>query len=226
MATAKKVVKKVVKVAASTKTAPKNVAAPAKKATTKTDGKALSPLEKARLARANGTAKPKAKTKRKPIPVFKAPEEFKPFFLKALVQIDKDGIITDMKATRIKGSPTNPNAKTVDMGLHDPDTLRRIAVRFAGPAFIRSDAKRLPGKSAAQLLMRVGANRETGAIRVGIKEIRFKAFDAKKPVLLDKKDPRYRALRKPVRLMPAAFTKTKPFPTAADLKALLKSVEE
>jgi hypothetical protein len=172
----------------------------------------------------DGKSKPKAK--KKPLPTFKAPADFKAFFAKVNVKIAKDGIIDDVQVIRIKGSPTNENAKTVDMSLWDPETLRRFAIRYAGAAFIKSDKKRVAGPSGAQLLMRVGANKETGALKVSFKNITFKLKDDKKAKLLDKKDPIYRALRKPARLVPGAFTKVKEFPSAADLKALLKSQDE
>lgn len=172
----------------------------------------------------DGKSKPKAK--KKPLPTFKAPADFKAFFAKVNVKIAKDGIIDDVQVIRIKGSPTNENAKTVDLGLWDSETLRRFAIRYAGAAFIKSDKKRIAGPSGAQLLMRVGANKETGALKVSFKNIKFKLKDDKKPKLLDKKDPIYRALRKPARLVPGAFTKVKEFPSAADLKALLKSQDE
>jgi hypothetical protein len=170
-----------------------------------------------------GDGKSKPKSKKKPLPVFKAPDEFKAFFAKLNVKIGKDGIIDDIQVTRIKGSPTNENAKTVDMSLWDPETLRRFAIRYAGAAFIKSDKKRIAGPSMASMLMRVGAKKDTGALSVRFKDIKFKAGKDAKIKMLDKKDPIYRALRKPARLVPAAFTKVKPFPSAADLKALLKA---
>jgi hypothetical protein len=172
-----------------------------------------------------GDGKSKPKSKKKPLPVFKAPDEFKAFFAKVNVKIAKDGIIDDVQVTRIKGSPTNENAKTVDMGLWDPETLRRFAIRYCGAAFIKSDKKRIAGPSMASMLMRVGAKKDTGALSVRFKDIKFKAGKDAKIKMLDKKDPIYRALRKPARLVPGAFTKVKPFPSAADLKALLKSQE-
>lgn len=168
----------------------------------------------------------KAKSKKKPLPVFKAPSEFKPFFSRVGVKIDKDGIISDVSMTRIKGSPTNENAKTVDMALLDPDTLRRFAVRYAAAAFIRSDKKRLPGASMAQMILRVSMNKATGGLKCSCKDIKFKEGKDGKVKALDKKDPKYRALRKPMRFIPGAFTKVGPFPSAADLKALLKSKDE
>lgn len=170
-----------------------------------------------------GKSKPKAK--KKPLAVFKAPEDFKPFFAKVNVKIDKDGIIGDLQVTRIKGSPTNENAKTVDMAMWDPDTLRRFTARYCGLAFIKSAKKRLTGPAMAQLIMRVGSKKDTGGLTVRFKDIKFKMKDDKKAKLLDKKDPVYRALRKPARESGGAFIKVKPFPSAADLKALLKAQE-
>jgi hypothetical protein len=189
----------------------------------KTKGKELTPLEKARLARASGKTKAK-KAKKKQV-IFKAPEGFKPFFMRVSVLVDKDGIITDMKAIRVKGSITNENAKTIDMGLWDPDVLRRLAARYCAVAFVRNEAKRLP-QGSAQLVMRVSANRETGALKVSIKDIKFKEGKDGKAKLLDKKDPKYRLLRKPARFLAGAFTKLKDFPSAAEVKALLKSQDE
>lgn len=171
-----------------------------------------------------GPSKPKSK--KKPLPTFKAPEDFKPFFARVTIRIAKDGIIDDIGMTRIKGSPTNEKAKTVDMALLDPDTLRRFTARYAGAAFIKSDKKRLAGVSIAQMLLRVGSKKDTGALTTACKSIKFKEGKDGKPKLLDKKDPRYRALRKPMRTLPGAFTKVTAFPSAADLKALLKEVEE
>lgn len=181
------------------------------------------PKKKGFPAKKGGAAK--ARSKKKPLPVFKAPAEFKPFFSRVGIRIDKDGIISDVTMIRIKGSPTNENAKTVDMALLDPDTLRRFTARYCGAAFIKSDKKRLAGNSMAQMILRVSANKETGALKCSCKDIKFKEGKDGKAKMLEKKDPRYRALRKPMRLIPGAFTKVGPFPSAADLKALKKAAE-
>lgn len=186
--------------------------------------KELTPLEKARLARASGKTKAKKKAKKNQV-IFKAPEGFKPFFMRVSVLVDKDGIISDLKAIRVKGSITNENAKTVDMGLWDPDVLRRLTARYCAVAFVRNEAKRLP-QGSAQLVMRVSANRDTGALKVSIKDIKFKEGKDGKTKLLDKKDAKYRLLRKPARFLAGAFTKVKPFPSAAEIKTLLKSQDE
>jgi hypothetical protein len=186
--------------------------------------KDLTPLEKARIARASGKGGKKKKAK-KNVMVFKAPEGTKPFFIKTQIAYGKDGLFTDMKAVRIKGNAKNPDAKKVDLGLWDPDTLRKMAIRFAGASFVRNEAKRLPANTVANALFRVGVNREDQAIKVALKEVRVKNA-AGKVKTLEKKDPMYRAHRKPVKFMAAAFTKIKDFPSAADLKALMKSQEE
>lgn len=194
------------------------------KASSKKGGKDLTPLEKARLARAAGKGKTKAK-KKNALPIFKAPADFKPFFMKVGVLIDKDGILTDMKATRVKGSITNENAKTVDMLVWDPDVVRRLFGRYSALAFVRNVAKRLP-PGMATLVMRVSANRETSDLRVSIKDIKFREGKDGKFKVLDKKDAKYRLLRKPGRFLPAAFTKVKDFPTTQELKAMNKAEED
>lgn len=190
----------------------------------KSSKKELTPLEKARIAKASG--KTKAKKSKKKVHIFKAPEGFKPFFMKVGVLIDKDGIITDMKATRVKGGAGNfgDEKKTVDMLEWDPDTVRRLLGRYAAVAFVRNEAKRLP-QGLGSMLMRVGANRETGALRVAIKDIKFKEGKDGKLKALDKKDAKYRLLRKPARFLAAAFTKVKDFPSAAEKKAMMKAEE-
>lgn len=190
------------------------------KSADKKSKKELSPLEKARLARAAGGGS-KKKAKKKKIE-FKAPEGEKPFFLRVGIAFDRDGLITDMSATRVKGNPDNENSKSVSLADWDPNTLRRLATRYAGPAFIRNEQKRLGAKAQAQLLVRVAINRETRFIKVSLKTAKFKVED-KKAKTLEKKDPVYRALRKPMAFLAPAFTKVRPFPSAAELKAIAKA---
>ena len=190
------------------------------KVTDKKSKKELSPLEKARLARATGGGS-KKKAKKKKIE-FKAPEGEKPFFVRVGIAFDRDGLLTDMSATRVKGNPQNENSKTVSLAEWDPDTLRRLSTRYAGPLFIRNEQKRLGAKSQAQLLLRVAINRETRFIKVSLKSAKFKTED-KKPKTLDKKNPVYRALRKPMAFLAPAFTKVRPFPSAAELKAIARA---
>jgi hypothetical protein len=194
-----------------------------KKSKSKGEAKELTPLQKAHLARKNGTAK--KKPKKKAGPVFKAPEGTKPFFVEAILMFDKDGLFTDMSATRIKGNAKNPDAKRVDLAAWDPTTHRRMAIRFAGASFVRNEGKRLAAGSQAKALFRIAIARDTGAVKVGLKEVKYREGKDGKAKTLDKKNPVYRAIRKPVKFMAAAFTKLKDFPSAADLKALNKTEE-
>lgn len=196
------------------------------KSKSKSDSKDEKPKKKGfpfQKGSGSGKGKAKAKSKKKPLPVFKAPEDFKPFYARVNVRIDKDGIISDLSMTRIKGSPSNENAKTVKFDLYDPATEKRFAARYCAVAFVRSDKKRLPENSMARFLLRVSSNKETGALKCSCKEIALKIGKDGKAKMLDKKDPYYRNLRKPMRFSPAAFTKVKPFPSAADIKALEKA---
>jgi hypothetical protein len=210
------------------KSTKKDKSAKGGKPAAKSSGKDLTPIQKAQLARAANKAsgkKSKKKVKKAGF-VFKAPEGTKPFFVRATLAYGKDGLFSDLKAVRIKGNAKNPDAKKVDMALWDPETHRRMGIRFAGASFVRNEAKRLPGNTQAQALFRVAISRDDGSIKVGLKEVKIKGAEGKKPKMLEKKDPMYRAIRKPVKFMAAAFTKMKDFPSAADLKALLKGQEE
>jgi hypothetical protein len=106
------------------------------------------------------------------------------------------------------------------MGLHDPDTLRRLTARYCGKAFIGNEAKRLPGSSVASMLMRVSISSTDKTIKCSFKDIKFKEGKDGKLKKLDKKDAKYRNLRKPARFLASAFTKVKDFPTKAELKDL------
>lgn len=204
------------------KTTTKSAAAKTKSKVKST--KDMTPLEKARLAKKNGTSKAKpSKAKAKKIE-FKAPEGEKPFFVKMAIAIDRDGLFTDLKAVRVKGNPEKDTAQTVDLATWDPNTLRRLGIRYAGPAFIRNVAKRLDAKSQAQVLLRVSIKTDTRVIKCAVKTVKFK-LDGGKAKTLDKKDPVYRALRKPAAFLAPAFTKVRPFPTKAELKELAADAE-
>lgn len=206
--------------------------AKASKKSKKDPAAGLTGLERYRALKAAGKLPPKkggAKKKAgaaKKEPLFKAPAEFKPFFCRVGVKIAKDGLVTDMRVVRIKGSPTNENAKTVDMALYDPETLVRLAARYSGPAFIRNMAKRFPASSSIQFLLRVGMKKDGGTLTCGLKEFRLREKDAKKAKLLEKSDPVYRAARKAARWLPAAFVNAKPFPSTAELKAWSKADDD
>ncbi len=201
----------------SSKTASKNgkdvkskLVAPKK---SKGEEKALSPLEKARIAKANGTAgKGKKKSTKKPIPIFKAPEDFKPHFLEVLVKTEKDGLLSSLiKATRYVGryDPQAPDKKKIDLGSYDPVTLQGILSRLSMTTYATNVAKRLPGGTTYKILLRVNRKSKDGSISVGFKMVsvgqKSKKTGRVKAVELDKKDPQYRMFRKCNRIIPAAF---------------------
>jgi len=109
-------------------------------------GKKLSPLEAARLAKKSGKA-PKAKGKKKGVPTWTAPEDFKPFFLAIDVRTDKDGLFSSaIKGTRFQGKydPQAPDKKKFDLGSYDQETLQGILARLSGPTFKANIEKRYP----------------------------------------------------------------------------------
>ncbi len=187
-----------------------------KVAKTSKDVKDMTPLEKARLARASGKGK---KTKKKARLTFKAPADMKPISLKADLVFGKDGHLTQTRFTAIKGKVGADTAKTIDLGDYDQQTQNMVIARLAGPIFVRGEKKRLPGGLMVQALFRVGKSAKTGAVTVGLKEVKAK-LPEKKAKTLEKKDPMYRVIRKAARPMEAAFIKMKPFPSNKELKEL------
>jgi hypothetical protein len=224
MAFALKATKK--KVAVATKTAGKAPAA--KKAA---PAKAMTPLEKARAARAAGGGVKKkgtAKPARKPLPTFDAPADFKSHFLEVSLRTEKDGLLaSSIKATRYQGrfDPNAEDKKKADLGSYDPSTLIGIQARFAAVTFKATNDKkypvevkgrtevkgamRLPANTAFKILLRVNRKAADGSISVLIKNIQQGVKNLKTgriaAVDLDKKDPVYRAFRKASRILPAAF---------------------
>lgn len=169
----------------------------------------------------NGSAK-KAK---RVLPVFKPPEEFKPFFFRAAARIGKDGFPTDIKLVRIKGSLKNENAKTVDMSLWDPQTYVRFCTRYGVGTFVTNPDKRLPAGMMVKFAGRVSIKSATGGLNVGLKEFKLVDPKTKKGKEIGpktKEAPVYRLARKPAKFLPAAFVSVKPFPSGAELKVLLK----
>jgi hypothetical protein len=203
-----------------------NKAAKAAKTKGKANGKTkpskdqaeLTPIQKAQLARAANKGK-KGKKKKTARLTFKAPQDMKPVSLKADLVFGKDGHLTQTRFTSIKGKVGSDTAKTLDLGLYDMMTQNMVIARMAGPLFIKSEKKRLPAGLMIQALFRVGRSAKTGAVSVGLKEVKAKLPD-KKAKTLEKKDPTYRVIRKAVRPMEAAFVKMKPFPSNKDLKEL------
>lgn len=171
----------------------------------------MTPLEKARLARASGKTS-KSKKVKKPIPAWKAPEDFKPHFLEVLVKTDKDGLLSSaIKATRYQGryDPQVEDKKKFDLGSYDQITLLGILSRLSMTTYHSNIAKRLPPKTTFKLLLRITKKSKDGTLGVAFKIIWVAEKSAKtgrvKAVELDKKDPMYRLFRKSNRIMPAAF---------------------
>jgi len=178
-----------------------------------------------------GKKKAKAVPKKARVPARKfiykpVDENFKPFFIDAFMTLGKDGVVRDIKATRIKGRPDSDTAKKVDLNLLDPKTFMRFVGRLAAGTYIHSQKRRLPAFSAAKIMLRVGLQSKTGGIRVGVKEIKFREGKEGKVKTLAKKNPYYRALRKCTKIVPGAFTESVPFPSNKELKALLATPEE
>lgn len=172
----------------------------------------MTPLEKARLARANGTAKPKAKSAKKSIPLFKAPADFKPHFLEVLVKTEKDGLLSNaIKATRYVGryDPQAPDKKKIDLGGYDHATLQGVLSRLSMTTYATNAAKRLPINTTYKILLRVNRKSKDGSLSIIFKSVSVGKKSAKTgrvtAVALDKKDPDYRKLRKASRILPAAF---------------------
>jgi hypothetical protein len=213
---AKKAPAKSAKVKAKSKTR-------ASKAAADEDEEEPAPAKKGFPARKKGTkAKPKlprmSSAQKKKLMTFKAPSDLKPHFLVVMTQTQKDGLFSHLAAHRYRGRPDNPKAKFADLAEYDPNTLTAIAMRLGGTSYVTNMQRRLPANSSFRILLRVGANRATGAIRVGFKEIKMKG-EGGKVKTLDKKDPIYRRIRKAARVLPAAFTKALPFPKLSKRKA-------
>ena len=173
--------------------------------------KELTPLEKARLARASGKTSGKAK-KKKAIPTWKAPEDFKPHFLEVVVKTDKDGLLANaIKATRYQGryDPQADDKKKFDLMSYDMPTTLGILSRLSMTTYHSNVAKRLPPKTTFKILLRITKKAKDGTLGVAFKEISFGQKSEKtgrvKAVALDKKDPQYRMFRKSNRIMPSAF---------------------
>lgn len=190
--------------------------------------KDMTPLEKARAARAAGTpAKKKAGPARKPLPTFEAPADFKSHFLEVSLRTEKDGLLaTQIKGTRYQGrfDPNAEDKKKADLGSYDSNTLIGIQARFAAVTFKATNDKkypaevkgrtevkgamRLPANTSFKVLLRVNRKAADGSISVLIKNIQQGVKNAKGRMTaldLDKKDPVYRAFRKASRILPAAF---------------------
>lgn len=172
--------------------------------------------------------KVKSKSKKKPLPTFKAPTDFKPHFLLVQLKTEADGLIaTQVSATRYQGKFARDaeDKKKFDLAAYDAKTLMGIAARFAGVTFKATNDKkfpvavkerkdfkgaaRLPAKTTFQVLLRVGKKAADQALTAGVKGV-WQAVQSEKTGRLqlkelEKTDVCYRALRKASRTLPAAF---------------------
>lgn len=177
----------------------------------------LSSLEKLKLKR-KAEKEAAAKSGKKPakkknaLPLFKAPEDFKPHFVTVLMKTEKDGLLSKkVRMTRYKGryDPEADDKKKFDVGTYDPATVQGVLARFAMTTFATGVPKRLPANTVFQALLRVNKKSADGSLSVLFKglEIAVKSEKTGRTKLkaLDKKDPMYRKFRKAVRIMPPAF---------------------
>lgn len=176
------------------------------------DKKELTPLEKARLAKKGGKSKDGKKKKKNALPIFKAPEEFKPHFVTVLMKTEKDGLLSSsIRMTRYQGryDPEADEKKKFDVMTYDPKTVLGVLSRFSMTTFATNAAKRLPANTVFQALLRVNKKSADGSISVGFKGltqlVKSEKTGRTKMVEIDKKDPTYRKFRKASRILPAAF---------------------
>ncbi len=153
------------------KPAVKAVKTPAKKAS----GKALSPLEKARLARAGSKSKTKVVAKKKVRPgsiSVQAPEDFKPHFLLVQVRSEKDGLLgASVKATRILGNFgwDVEDKKKFDLGSYDQETLVGVATRL-GAATYKPTKIRFHDASPKERMAKIDAIKAARAAKAAAEE--------------------------------------------------------
>jgi hypothetical protein len=166
--------------------------------------------------------------KRKPLPQYKSPTDFRPHFLLVTIATETDGLLSHrIKATRYQGrfDRDAEDKKKFDMAAYDAKTLIGIQARLAGRTFkatndkkypadpkARVDLKgahRLPKGTTFQILMRVGKRSADSSLTCGVKQIWQIVENVKTgkrgPKELLKTDPVYRMIRGASRFLPAAF---------------------
>lgn len=191
------------------------------------------------IAKGDGAKK---KKKKKPIPTFTAPADFKPHFLLLQFKTEKDSLIaTNVKATRYQGrfDREADDKKKFNLGAYDPTTLMALAARVAAVTYKASNDKkmpvepkereglkgsnRLPPSTTFQVLLRIGRKKEGNVLTGGVKGI-WQAVENKKTGRLklqelEKTDPAYRLIRKVRAFLPAAFTQVQMPPKRSRKKA-------
>lgn len=204
--------------------------------------KPLTPLEKARAARAANKADGKtaaAAPARKPLPTVAAPADFKPHFVEVVFRTEADGLLgADIKATRYQGRydpDSDDRKKKREMLAYDPQTVVGIQARFA--AFVykstndkkysnnpkervkQQGAHRLPPSTVFIVLVRVRKNVD-GNIGTSIKQVwqRVKSAKSGRVVALEldgKTDPAARMIKRAGRFLPQAFKNVQAPPALA-----------
>lgn len=217
------------------------------KSTTKVSGGNLTPLEKARLARAANKANGTTSTAtRSALPIYEAPADFTPHFLEVVVRTEKDGLFaTGIRATRFKGryDPNAEDKKKFDMAAYDQTTIMGIMARLSAVTFKPTNENkypkspkeriglkgsfRLPASTSFKLIMRVGRRSADQALMVGIKQIKqgIKKNGVMTAITLQNDDPVYRLLRRATRFLPAAFANVQQPPAKRRTKKTTDSDE-
>ena len=134
--------------------------------------KVIKKAKKSSAGDAPAKAGKKAKSKRKALPTWKAPEDFKPFFLEVLLRTDKDGLFgTDIKATHYKGryDPNAEDKKKTDLQSYDALTLGGILGRFSGVTFKSNNERKFPEDVKERNVMEPVKNEKTGETKKKLK---------------------------------------------------------
>lgn len=195
------------------KAAKKTVAKSSSKTAAKTSKKEVKKGPFGRPIDPNAKSKAKAKpAARKPLPTWKAPEDFKPHFVEVLVKTEKDGLLgSGIRCTRFQGryDPKAEDKKKADMASYDMKTVIGIQSRLAAVTYATNALRRLPANTTFLLVLRVNRKSADGSLSVlskGISEVvKSKKTGRLAPKALDKTDPNYRKFRKAMRILPVAF---------------------
>lgn len=182
------------------------------------------PAKKGFPARKPGSAPAR---KRKPLPTYKAPADFKPHFILVQVATERDGLLgSKIKAVRYQGrfDREADDKKKFDMSAYDWPTIVGIQSRLSALVYKTTNDKkydtvpkkregvkgahRLPASTIFQLLIRVGRKSADNTLtaRVGtVFQIVELASGRKAPKELTKTDPAARMFKRVNRFLPAAF---------------------
>lgn len=167
----------------------------------------MTPLEKARLARASGAAKKPAKkiawtSNADAKATFQAPEDFRACFYEIKCKTEADGLFgSKITGIRIQGSYDRaPDKNRRPVHKFDPRTLMGIAARLGAATFVSKQENRLPANTLFTILFRTIVNKD-GELRVSLKFIKadMTKNSVTKTVELPKAHPVYRRIRRAIR---------------------------